>query len=135
MSKKLGPGSVITIPATGDTDHRYVIVAEDEAAGDWLVVPICSHKFRCDETVVIETTFFPGLVIKKSHVAYFWAKKIPNKIERHHRCDLPDDKLEIIRRGIAASSETELWFKEEYAKLTVPLVKKGRILRRDGDEG
>ena len=131
MAGKLRPGSVITVPATGDTAHRCVIVADDEANGDWLVIPICSfHNNKSDASLIIETSFFPNLVVHRSYVAYYMAKKITKSKSWDHRCDLPADKLELVRAGISASDETEPWFEDEYKKLTAP-PKKGRILRRE----
>ena len=132
MAGKLKVGSVITVPATGKTPHRCVIVGDDESNGDWLVIPICSHHIRADSTVVIETSFFAGLVDHKSYIAYYMAKKISKGNTWEHRCDLPADKLELIKAGIGTSKETEPWFKDDYAKLTAP-VKKGRVLRREED--
>jgi mRNA-degrading endonuclease toxin of MazEF toxin-antitoxin module len=129
----LTPGSVISVSGTGGAgresgSHKCIIVADDLAKNDWLLVPICSFHNGADSTCTINPSDETGLVERKSYIAYYQCKMVPKGKSFVNCGKVSPEFLQKVRAGINASSETEPWFKEAYNKILAP-KKAGRVLR------
>ena len=128
-------GAVITVSGTGakgnqSASHKFVVVAEDTANKDWLIVPICTHHSAADETCIITPSDDATLVRHRSYVGYYQATIIP---KRSHPVggSVSASLLAGICSGINASEEVEPWFRDKYNRLTNPAKRAGRVLRTE----
>ena len=79
-----GEGAAFLYSGTGpDHDsgrnHIMVVVKELAATGDYLIVPICSYKEKCDKTCVLTPGVEWPKIRKKSFVSYSQGKKVSKR--------------------------------------------------------
>jgi hypothetical protein len=126
-------GTALRLRDTGPSmdesrNHICVVVKDDDAMGDYYLVPICSQINNLhDKTCTINANEWRP-VFKASFIAYYHGKKVgkantQNKIARgeiQYLGNVPASLYSRIKAGVETSKNTDPWFKNA----VFPKVKK-----------